>query len=376
MSGKYYMGTLNALNDVTRFCASKVHDAAPGFAASGGPGKFNGESAFQKAGAKTTNVTLTGYQYKTSGTTTTVTAVKRGYYPTIEETLSNYFWWTGAAGTYNIVRTDSVLVIGNSTTFYPHDFRDGVIPSQVALFFTAGGSGGGGWSYYKKDKDNFPAVPGAGGGAGGWCLLWIDLTVSGTKVITVGAGGAAGSNGTSGKTSAGGAGGKGGESNYTVGGTKTLYAYSGVEGSAAKVSDGSYEFPGVPIGGRGCGFYSDTGKTLGVIDYWYGKGSGGTSAISTTSSQSNNALPVYKQQLMTDTGAPEVTLITAKNWASSNSTATIGSDTWFCGGNSYSAGAHYDGVGWYEYCSTPGGGGGGSGQLRCAGANGVAFLCY
>lgn len=372
MSGKYYISTLDSSNDVTRFCASKVHDAAPGFAASGG--LFNGESAFQKAGSKTTNVTLIGYQDKSSGAATPVRAVKRGYYPTIEETLSNYFWWTGAAGTYTIVRTDSVLSVG-STTFYPHEFRDGVIPSQVALFFTAGGSGGGGWSYYKKDKDNFPAVPGAGGGAGGWCLLWIDLTVSGTKVITVGAGGAAGSNGTSGKTSAGGAGGDGGESNYTVGGTKTMYAYSGVAGSAAKVSDGSYDFPGVPLGGGAS--YSNNGKTLGVINYWCGNGSGGTSAISTTSSQSNNALSNQKKRLMTDTGAPEVTLITAKNWASSNSTATVGSSTWFCGGHSYSAGAHYDShADWYEYCSTPGGGGGGSGKLRCAGANGVAFLCY
>lgn len=373
MSGKYYM---NTSTDVTTLAASQVHDAAPGFAASGG--LFNGESAFQKAGAKTTNVTLTGYQDATSGTATTVTAVKKGYYPTLEETLSNYFWWTGTAGTYTITRSDSQLKVG-STTYSPSEFRDGVIPSQVALFLAAGGSGGGGWSYYKKDKDNFPAVPGAGGGAGGFCLLWIDLTVSGTKVITVGAGGAAGSNGTSGKTSKGSAGGKGGESNYTVGGTKTLYCYAGVAGSAATVSDGSYSLPGIPIGGGSSYNYNSTDSTLGIVNYWMSSSaSGGCSGLVTADkNSSHNSLPEWKQRLMTDTGAPETLLVTAKNWASSNSTATVGSNTWFCGGNSYSAGAHYDShADWYEYCSTPGGGGGGSGQLRCAGANGIAFLCY
>jgi hypothetical protein len=371
MSGKYYM---NTSTDVTTLCASKVHDAAPGFAASGS--LFNGESTFQKAGSLTTNVTLTGYQDATSGTATTITAVKKGYYPQVTANFGNAFWSSGTAGTYTITRSDSSLTVGSST-FYPADFRDGVIPSQVALFLAAGGAGGGGNGYYKKDKDNYPRVPGSGGGGGGMILGWIDLTVSGTKVITVGAGGAAGSNGTSGSTSKGSSGTAGGKSSYTVGGTERLWANSGVAGGAATVGDGSYTHSGSPIGGSGS-YASGTGL---IRSSYSIKGSNGCTAIYDANHEywannSSNKISSVKDRLMTDTGAPEVEIVTEKYWGLTNSTDKIGSNTWYAGGNSYSAGAHYDGVGWYEYCNTPGGGGGGSGELRCAGANGIAILCY
>lgn len=367
MPGKYY---INTSTDVAFLAASQVHDGAPF------PVNFKGE-AFQKGNKRngwskdTTNVELSGYKVGADpSTATTVSVVKRGCYPVVEANFSNAFWSTSTAGTYKVIRTDSVLTVG-STTFYPHEFRDGVIPQEVALFLVAGGSGGGGNSYYKKDKDNYPLVPGSGAGGSGMTLGWINLMASGEKVITIGAAGAAGSNGTSGKTSAGGDGGKGGESNYTCGSTKVMYASSGVPGQASSVSDGSYTLAGYSVGYSGNYTSCDSLKNC-----WCWRGSDGCSPLKEDNS-TWNSLDAKTNILISGTGYPKTQIITAKNWGSTCSTDTIGSNTWFSGGNSYSAGAHYDGVGWYEYCNTPGGGGGGSGaQLRTAGAPGLAIMCY
>ena len=367
MSGKYY---INTSTDISGLAASQVYDGAPF------PVNFKGES-FQKANeakgwtSDTTNVEFPGYKVGSDpSTATTVKAVKIGCYPTIDTTFTNCFWRSSSTGSFRVNRTSSTLVVGG-TTFYPSDFRDGVIPQEVALFLVAGGSGGGGNSYYKKDKDNFPLVSGAGGSGGGGVLGWIDLTVSGEKVIYVGKGGAAGSNGTSGKTSKGTSGSQGEDSYYSVGGTKILTALSGVPGSAPTVSDGSYDLPGYPAG------YGYRTTTAGGYKYSTGfNGSDGCSPLK-TNNVNWNKISTQTATLIRDTGAPAVTICTEKGWGHTCSEAVTGSDTWFSGGNSFSAGAHYDGVGWFEYTSTPGGGGGGSGaQLRTAGANGIALLCY
>ena len=368
MADKYFYKS----SDIVNLCEPKVHDAAEGFAVSGG--KYNGEQLFQKVGTNCTKVSIPNYMVNG----TAVNIVKRGYYPQITANFANKFWSTGTAGTYTITRTDSTLTVGSST-FYPSDFRSGVIPSQVALFLVAGGSGGGGNSYYQRDKDDYPLVSGSGGAGGGMVLAWIDLTVSGNKTITVGAGGAAGSNGSSGSISRGTSGTQGGESNYKVGSSRVVYAYGGVPGSSPSVGEGSYSFAGSPVGGDAG---ADVVDNVGYIASYSKSGSSGCTPIYDASHEyfpnnSNNKISAWNKALISGAGAPEVCICTEKYWGGTCSTDKIGSNTWFSGGNSYSAGAHYDGVGWYEYTTTAGGGGGGSGNyLRTAGANGLAILCY
>ena len=50
-------------------------------------------------------------------------------------------WSTSTAGTYILTRTDNTLTIGSST-FYPSDFKDGVIPCEIIVVVVGPGGGG------------------------------------------------------------------------------------------------------------------------------------------------------------------------------------------------------------------------------------------
>ncbi len=91
------------------------------------------------------------------------------------------FYILGKAGDYSLIRYDNYLYIYDAAetiiqTFYPSDFRDGVIPEYIYVLLQGAGGAG--------------AYAG-GGGAGAWLGAVVDLKTSYTIGLVVGSGGVA-----------------------------------------------------------------------------------------------------------------------------------------------------------------------------------------
>ena len=87
-----------------------------------------------------------------------------------------------------------MLRIG-SQTFYPDDFRDGVIPEQMYILVVGAGGGGGG--------TGATVYSASGGGAGGFVGAVVDLKASYDLKLTVGTGGAGGTSSSNSGTAGG-----------------------------------------------------------------------------------------------------------------------------------------------------------------------------
>lgn len=357
MAGKYYQRINSVDYDLTTLCEPKVHDAAPGFGT-----EFEGET-FQKAGTDTENITLDGYTVDGSA----ITTVKNGRYPSFSKTI----WFCGTAGIYELKRTDSILTIGSST-FYPSDFRGGVIPSEFIVLVVGAGAGGGGCGYFspKKDKSGFSKIAGGAGGGGGAAIGRIKLTGDTKATIFVGSGGKAGTSGSSSSRSSGGTGGEGDSSViYGPDGNAGLYGTRSYGGTGGKPSGDDAATAGTGgVGGHG-ELNSDNNNKY-FVNVQFGKGGKGNYYRSHT----NTACEALEYLPTSNTGATSKLIITKKTNNASTENKDDGVNSYYSGGCSYGFGK------FFTSSSTIGnggaGGGGVAGTIVSAGNAGYVEIWY
>lgn len=393
-TGKYNVSGTNIL----RLAARKAYDAAP-FS-----GKYTGEEEIQKAGTNTTNVTLTGY--KIDGTT--CTAVKAGCMP--DRHYGKCFWSSSSAGRWELNRSSTTLTIKNTssnttTTYYPADFRDGVIPEDIVVEVFGGGGGGGGNGYFEASKGEFFRTCGGAGGGGGCAIVRINLVTNTKWIIVVGGKGTVGGDGTPDTASEGHKGGDGGTSSLTANGynTSTALGYGGIGGAGGGIgSDGKHGEPGAGgAGGTGKINFGATGSTMsGGAGNWYSNhnasgcagmaflGTEGTGEKSKTvvTSKNNNKTDLEKYGVINPPAGSNLPPLQLRVIYDQNVNDPDGDNSYFSGGCSDGRGANPEPA---YYVQTPNGpvvimqmnsplygGGGGGGSLSCDGAAGWAALYY
>lgn len=374
MSGKYYFKKGSTSTDVSTVAASKVHLADSGFGS-----VFTGEGPFQCGGTDTNNITITGYFVGDEE----IKVVKKGYYPVISN-VEHYFYSLTSAGTYSLVRTDSTLKIG-SATFYPSDFRDNVIPSELIIVVVGPGGGGGGNGYYKYEKNKYRVVPGGAGGGGGLAVGRIDIKECSTLSLEVGQGGAAGSDGSSSAQSSGGtgSGNPDGENynaspyvsrviikvrNETAVDLCPLAAAGGAGGTGGTGGDGSYT-----CGAGGAGGWASAIESYGVKKATTGYGGDGCCNANITNSECSYT----KFLATTETGASNTTIFYGyMNGSDVNKTAIADSQSYYSGGCSHGYGTYFFGLGDIYHAEAGSGGGGGAGVIKGPGGSGCIMFYY